>query len=375
MGKFLVNILRLTGKELRSFKADPIMIVLIVFVFTVVIPVVSNAISTEIEEVAVAVVDEDRSLLSRQIAEVIAPPLFLPAQSLGSDQVASAMSQGEFVLVVEIPPGFEADIMSGRGATLLVLVDATAVAHAGNGAAYLQALITEEITKHLAGNEAAAPGLARIVFRTQYNPNTSSIWFASVTQLMNNITILTMIIAGAALIREQERGTLEHLLVVPVTAHQIVISKIIANGLIVLVGAILCLVFLIQGVLGVPIAGSVPLFLLGTTIYTVSIASLGILLATVSGSMARFGLLATPVIVVMMLLSGGFTPMESMPLWTQYVAHFVSPAPHFVSFSQAVLYRGAGIAFVWPQLAAFVAFGALYYVIALSQFRKLLLSV
>ena len=216
--------------------------------------------------------------------------------------------------------------------------------------------------------------LARIVFRTQYNPNTSSIWCASVAQLMNYITILTMIIAGAALIREQERGTSEHLLVVPVTAHQIVISKILANGRIVLVGAILCLIFLIQGALGVPIAGSVMLFLFGPTVYTVSIASLGILLATVSGFMARFGLLATPVIVVMLLLSGGFTPMESMPLRTQYVVHFVGPAPHFVSFSQAVLHRGTDVAFVWPQITAFAVFGAIYYAITLSQFRKLLLS-
>jgi len=375
MRRALLNTLRLTGKELRSIRADPIMIILIVFVFVIAIPVVSKSISTEIRDVAVAVVDEDHSTLSRRMTDAIQPPLFLPAQQIGPEEANDALNKGRVVLVAVFPPGLEADLRAGRDATVQILVDATSVAHAGNGAAYLQQVLSQEAAKALSGNGGSAAGLADLVFRTRFNPNLSGIWFASVTQLMNNITILTVILAGAALIRERERGTIEHLLVMPVTSHEIVISKIAATGFVIMLAAAFCLEVLIRGLMGVPVAGSATLFLIGTAAYTVSVASLGILLATLASSMAQFGLLVMPVIVVMMLVSGGLTPMESMPSWMQYASLTVSPAPHFISFSQAVLYRGTGIEFVWKEMGMFFLLGAVYYGLALSRFRKVLLNV
>mgnify|MGYP000359392060 CR=1 FL=1 len=370
---FLANMLRLTVKELRSIKADPIMLVLIGFVFTFVIPIVSDAISTEIKDVAVAIVDDDQSQLSARLAQAIQPPLFLPAQQIGIDQVNDALNRGKFVLVLIIPPAFEADLASALFPELQILVDATAVAHAGNSAAYLQQILSQEVALWLNGDGSNINALADVVFRTKFNPNTDPLWFSSITQLMNNITILTMILAGAALIRERERGTVEHLLVMPLSPHQIVISKIAANGLVVIVGAALCLFVVIRGFMGVPVSGSLPLFFAGTAIYTVSVASLGILLATNSASMAQFGLLAIPVIVVLMLLSGGFTPLESMPSWVLRLDQVISPAPHFVSFAQAVLYREAGLRHVWPELGLLLLQGAIYYIFAMALFRRMLL--
>ena len=374
MWQMLANTVYLTIKELRSIRADPIMLVLIGFVFTFVIPIVSDAISTEIKDVAVAVVDEDQSQLSAQLAEVIRPPLFLPAEHISEDQVANALNRGKYVLVLTIPPDFEADLVSGLQPELQLLVDATAIAHANNGAAYLQQLLSEGIARYLGRGISTSSSLVNVVFRTKFNPNTVALWFSSITQLMNNITILTMILAGAALIRERERGTVEHLLVMPVTPHQIVIAKIAANGFVVMVGAVFCLLLLIRGFMGVPVSGSLTLFFAGTAVYTVSVASLGILLATNAASMAQFGLLAMPVIVVLMLLSGGFTPLESMPDWILVLDQLISPAPHFVSFAQAVLYRNAGIVHVWRELTALLVLGLIYYVVAILQFRKMMLA-
>ena len=113
--------------------------------------------------------------------------------------------------------------------------------------------------------------------------------------------------------------------------------------------------------LGVPIAGSLTLFLAGATLYAVTVAALGILLGTIATTMGQFALLAAPVLLVMQLLSGGTTPMESMPVWLQYVMRIISPTPHFVAFSQAVLYRGADLSIVWPLLAAMAAIGSVYF--------------
>jgi len=288
--------------------------------------------------------------------------------------VDPAMNAGQFVFVVQVPPNFEADLTAGKEATILLEVDATAMAQAGNGSAYLQKVISNEISVFSEGRFASSSTDVDFVVRAKFNPNLDPVWFSAVMQVMNSIAMLTLILSGAALIRERERGTIEHLLVMPVTPGEITLSKIIANGMVIVVAAGLSLIFVVQWLLGVPIAGSLVLFLFGTAVYTLSIASLGILLGTFATSMGQFGLLAIPTLVVLMLLSGGMTPMESMPVWLQYTMKAISPAPHFVSFAQAVLYRGAGISVVWPQLLTFLALGTVYYAISLRRFRAVLLK-
>jgi ABC-2 type transport system permease protein len=159
----------------------------------------------------------------------------------------------------------------------------------------------------------------------------------------------------------------------PVTSAEIMISKVWANGLVIVVAAALSLTFIVQGLLQVPIAGSKTLFIAGAVIYLFSITSLGILLATMARSMPQFGLLAIPVFVVMNLLSGSTTPQESMPAWLQAIMQ-ASPSTHYVSFSQAVLYRGAWIDIVWPQMLTMAAIGCVFFAVALFRFRKTIVS-
>ena len=147
------------------------------------------------------------------------------------------------------------------------------------------------------------------------------------------------------------------------------LAKVWANGLVVLIGAALALWLMVHGLLGVPIAGSVPLFLVGTILYLASATSLGILLATLARSMPQFGLLFILVVLPMIILSGGNTPLESMPEGLQrFMEAF--PSTHFVWFAQAILYRGAGFNVVWPDFAAVAGIGALFFAVALLRFRK-----
>jgi ribosome-dependent ATPase len=180
---------------------------------------------------------------------------------------------------------------------------------------------------------------------------------------------LVALLLGAALIREREHGTIEHLLVMPLTPTEILLAKVWANGLVIVVATSLSLRLVVQWWLELPIVGSISLFLAGVVIYLFSVTSLGIFLATLARSMPQFALLALPVFIVMNLLSGGTTPIESMPQILQMVMQFL-PSTHFVSFAQAILYRGAGFDIVWPEFAATAAIGAVFFGGALARFRK-----
>ncbi|SEK48046.1 ABC-2 type transport system permease protein [Roseovarius nanhaiticus] len=373
MRQWLANVYRLGVKELRSLRADPVLLVLIAYVFSVAVYAVATGARLEVINASVAYVDLDRSDLSGRIIGAILPPEFDTPEEIPATDIAKVMDSGEFVFVLSFPPRFEADVLAGLQPSLQLNVDATAMVQAGNGAVFLQQIITGEITKFVARSDEASASSIDIVVTAQFNPNLQSTWFASVMQVINNITILSVLLTGAAMIREREHGTIEHLLVMPVTPSEIMVAKIWANGLAIIIGAILSLWLVVQGILGVPIAGSISLFIAGSVLYLVSVTGLGILLATFTTSMAQFGLLALPVLVIMNLLSGSTTPMESIPLWLQYVMQ-AAPSTHFVAFAQAILYRGAGLEVVWADMALMTVLGAAFFVVALMRFRQTMAS-
>ena len=368
----LFNIYRLIWKELRSIRADPMMLILVVYTFSLAVYTVATGASTEAKDLTVGVVDEDRSDLSRNLLTALNPPLFKRSVVIAADEMDSDMNNGRLIFVLEIPPKFQSDLLTGRQTSLQLNVDATAMAQAGNGALYIQTIIAQEIANFRAGREAALSAPVNVVVHAKFNPNLYAYWFSSVMQVVNNITMLAVILTGAALIREREQGTVEHLLVMPVVPAEIMLSKIIANGLVILIAAILSLNLVVQWWLKVPIAGSLILFVAGATLYALTVASLGILLGTIASTMGQFALLAAPILLIMQLLSGGATPMESMPVWLQYVMQIISPTPHFVAFSQAVLYRGADLTIVWPLLVAMAVIGSVYFAFALLRFRRVI---
>src|SRR6516162_10082340 len=368
----VVNIFRLILKELRSIRADPVMLVLVVYTFSLAVYTVATGASTEAKDLPVGVVDEDRSDLSGRLVNALNPPLFKPPVLITANEIDANLNNERFIFVLDIPPSFESDLLAGRHASLQLNVDATAMAQAGNGAVYIQTIISQEVAKFLSGTEVAAKAPVDVVIHANFNPNLYASWFSSVMQVVNNITMLAVILTGAALIREIEHGTIEHLLVMPVVPPEIMWSKIIANGLVILIAADLSLLFVVQWLLRVPVAGSVALFLFGATLYAITVAALGILMATITSTMGQFALLAAPTLLVVQLLSGGVTPMESEPIWLQHVMRIICPTPHFVAFSQAVLYRGADFSIVWPELVAMAAIGSVYFVGSLHRFRRVI---
>jgi ABC-2 type transport system permease protein len=367
------NVYRLGIKELFSLRRDAALVFLIVYAFTYAIYAPARQASTEVYNAAVAIVDEDGSPLSRRIRDALLPPRFLPPTPLTVQEIDAAMDTGRYTFVLDIPPDFQTNVVRGRRPTMQLNVDATAITQAGMGAAYIQSIIAQELTAFLGGAAIASPPVALVV-RAQFNPNLEVSPFMAVVQLVNSITLIAMFLAGAALIREREHGTIEHLLVMPLTPTEIMLAKIWANGLVIVVAAALSLRLVVQGWLGLAIAGSMALFVAGVVIYLFAVASLSIFLATLARSMPQFALLAFPVFIIMNLLSGGNTPLDSMPPFLQTVMQG-SPSTHFVRVAQAILYRGAGFDIVWREFAATAAIGAACFVGALLRFRKALTAM
>jgi ABC-2 type transport system permease protein len=371
MRQWILNVARLSMKELRSLFGDVPLMALIIFAFTIAIYSTAKGVKAEVANASVGIIDSDQSALSRRLRDAIRAPYFKTPQDITHQEAGPALDRSDLIFVIDIPPRFEADVLAGRSPAIQVIVDATAMTQAGLGVVYLNEIFMKELLDffHQQGIETILP--APPVMRLLFNPNNQSHWFTSIMQIVTNVTVLAIILVGAAVIREREHGTIEHLLVMPVRPSEIAMAKILANGGVILLAVAMSLWLVVHLWLGVPLAGSVPLFLCGTALYLFAVTALGILLATTASSMPQFGLLAAPVYVVLYLLSGAATPVESMPELIQSIVQ-ISPTTQFVKFTQAVLYRGAGLDIVLRQLLAVAAAGAVFLFIALTRFRSML---
>jgi ABC-2 type transport system permease protein len=365
----LLNIFWLGLKELRSLGSDLVMMFFVAYAFTGTIYVQATGTSSEVNNASIAFVDENNSALSKELINAFYPPRFQTPETIAAADVETTMDEGRFMFVVVIPPRFETDLRAGRHPDIQLNIDATAMQQAAIGAGYIKSIINARISSFFRRTDASAPDPVNLVVRRLFNPNGEASWFASVVGIINQVTLLTVILTGAAVIREREHGTLEHLLVMPLTAFEIAMAKVWANSLVILVATALSLYLVVMTVLQVPFAGSVTLWFSGVLLYLFSATALGLFLGTISRSMAQFALLLILVVLVLQLLSGGSTPVESQPIWLQYMTFFL-PSRHFVSFSQKVIYRGGGISAVWPQFLMVSVIGLGFFIYSLALFRK-----
>ncbi len=365
----LLNILWLGWKEIRSLLSDTVMVVFVAYAFTLAIYIQATGTSSEVNNASIGFVDEDGSALSKELFNAFYPPRFKYPRLISVGDVQPEMDRGRLMFVVSIPPRFEHDLRSGRNPEIQVNIDATAMQQAGIGAGYIRNIINDRVSSFLKRSEVTPVLPVNLVVRKLFNPNGISSWFKSVVAIINQISLLTVVLTGAAVIREREHGTLEHLLVMPLTAFEIAMAKVWANSVVILIATAASLLLIVNMALKVPFAGSVTLWFIGVGLYLFFATALGIFLGTISRSMAQFALLIILVIVVLQMLSGGSTPVESQPRWLQYMTYLL-PARHFVSFSQVIVYRGGGLGAVWRQFLMVTAVGLGFFLYSLGLFRK-----
>tara|TARA_R110002072_G_scaffold4543_8_gene31670 strand:- start:4521 stop:5645 length:1125 start_codon:yes stop_codon:yes gene_type:complete len=365
----LKNIFWLGTKEFRSFFSDAVLVILLIWSFTLSIYSEATGSSESVNNASIGIVDEDRSALSQKIATALYPPYFRIPVEIQANEIDAMMDQSRYMFVLVIPRRFEADLRMGRTPTVQLNIDATAVAQAGLGAEYLQNIIEREVMHYLQLFGDEYEPMVGLTTRRAFNANGSDTWFFAINAILNNLSILTIILTGAALLREREHGTIEHLLVMPLTPFQIALAKVWANGLVILIGFALSMFFMVEGLLDVPIAGSRLLLLLGATVYLFAAAAIGILLGTLARTMAQFALLIMLTIMPMMMLSGGMSPIENQPDFLRPITWFL-PSRHFMAFSQAVIFRGATLEAVWPVLATMAGLGFAFFAASLMLFRR-----
>ncbi|HOW58372.1 MAG TPA: ABC transporter permease [Candidatus Omnitrophota bacterium] len=365
----LLNIFWLGLKEIRSLISDKVMLLFVIYAFTMAVYIQATGTSNEVNNASIAFVDEDNSALSKELFNAFYPPRFQIPKKINAHEVETAMDKGQFMFVVVIPPQFESDLRAGRNPEIQINIDATAMQQASIGTNYIKNIINKRISNFLKRTDEKTTMPVNLIVRKLFNPNGVSSWFLSVVAIINQISLLTIVLTGAAVIREREHGTLEHLLVMPLTAFEIAMAKVWANGLVILIATAVSLFGVVEMALKVPFAGSHLLWFFGVILYLFFATALGIFLGTISRSMAQFALLIILVILMLMLLSGGSTPVESQPEWLQRLTFFL-PSRHFVSFSQVIIYRGGGLNAVWSQFLMVSAMGLGFFIYSLALFRK-----
>ena len=369
MKTHVLNIWRLGVKELWSLLRDPMMLVLIAYTFTLSVYTAATAMPETLHNAPISIVDEDRSPLSQRIVSAFYPPHFAPPRMVTLDEVDAGMDAGQYTFSLNIPPNFQRDVLAGRPAEVQLNVDATRMTQAFSGSGSVQQIVLAEVNEFAQRYRGASAPPVDLALRARFNPALEKSWFGALMEIINNVTMLSIILTGAALIREREHGTIEHLLVMPVTPAEIMLAKVWSMGAVVLGAAALSLIFVVRGALGVPIEGSILLFLAGASLHLFATTSMGIFMATLSRTMPQFGLLLILTLLPLQLLSGGVTPRESMPGFVQDIM-LAAPTTHFVELGQAILYRGAGIDVVWKPFLFLLLIGSALFALSLGRFRK-----
>jgi ABC-2 type transport system permease protein len=367
----LANIYRLGIKELWSLYRDPVMLILIAYTFTVSVYTAATAMPETLHSAPIAIVDEDGSALSERIVTAFYPPRFAKPALVTVREMDPGMDAGLYTFGLDIPPHFQRDVLAGRAPAIQLNVDATRMSQAFSGSGYVQQIVTGEVDEFVRRYRATTTLPVDLAVRVRFNPALEKSWFGGLMEIINNVTMLSIVLTGAALLREREHGTIEHLLVMPVTPTEIMLAKLWSMALVVLAAAACSLLFVVQKLLHVPIEGSIALFLTGAALCLFATCSMGIFMATLARTMPQFGLLLILTLLPLQMLSGGMTPRESMPRIVQDLM-LAAPTTHFVELGQAILYRGAGIGVVWKPFACLLVIGSLLFVMAQHRFRKTL---
>lgn len=366
--RFASDILAMMRKEWRVLLGEPVMIGLLIYAFAFAVLLAGSTQGGSVRNASVGIVDQDHSPLSERIGLVLRRPFFVPPLLLDASEVDLAMTQGRITFALQIPPHFTADLLAGRKPKLELLVDATAMTQAFIGAGYIDTFVRDEIADYLRGRMPTSAAQPEANVRARFNPNLDGSRFGGIMELAQMITLIGIVLTGAAVLRERERGTLEHLLVLPIRASAILLSKILANVVVILICVSLSLRLVVEGALGIPVIGSIPLYMFGAGLYMFSVTATGVFLALAVRSTQEFGLVCLIVIMPMMVLSGVMTPIENMPWYLKWLMT-VLPSPHFVQFAADVAFRGADLSIVWPALLTMAGIGLAFMSGAVAVFR------
>lgn len=333
--------------------------------------VLGNAATFTITRTRVVVVDHDRSAVSRALVDRLgAGGQFAVVAVTSSPAVAEqALRTRHAAMVVEVPPRLEARLRREGAAPVLLAVNAEEGAVAGLVSGYAQRIVAD-LARELAADAGARParGTLAVSARRWYNPTRDYHHYMVPGIIVSLITIIATLVTAQNVARERELGTLEQLHVTPLTRAQFMAGKLLPGwllGMALFVGAMA----LGRAVFGIPVRGNPLIVVAGAAVYLVVALGIGLLVSTVTRTQQQTMFVSFFILTLYLLMSGLFTPLESMPGWAQGVAA-ATPVRHFVWVMRAVLVRGAGVAEVWRTIAGLGVAGAAVLSLAVWRHHK-----
>lgn len=365
----------MTGKELLQLGRDTLLVVAVLYLFTLDV-MMAGGVKMDLNQGAVMVYDADHSMASRELSYRFQPPYFkLGGEIFDRKEGIKLLDQGRALVVLDIPAQFQRDLLKGKPTSVQVQVDASNTVLGTLGANYSAQIIGQygfdAALRRIGMTEESLTGVPMLVdsHRVWYNPNQKDAWFMSISELLTVITILAMMLPAAAAVREKERGTIEQLLVSPLSPIQVLLPKVIAMTLVILLGTALSVAAVLHGYFHVPIKGSLVLFFAVTALYTFAMSGLGLFISTLSRNLAQAVMLTIMIMMPIILLSGAWTPPEAMPSGIRQ-AMYASPLYYYIEMAYGILLKGAGLDILWDSLLGLIVLGSLIFTFGAWRFKR-----
>lgn len=365
-----MRLLALVGKELRTFVRDPALVFVVVFIFVIHPYQSATEVTGGVNNYPVAIYDLDRSQESAAFAEKLRPPSFVLRRRIRSDrEITPLLERDEVSMVIVIPEGFARRMHRAEPAAIQVISDGTYSPISQRAGAYVtaiaQAFALEQ--QHAPRHHAGLPVVdARV--RIRYNPTLQAEWPQSLDMLLMGITLISILLPAAFMVREKEQGTIEQLLVSPLRPWEITMSKLLPM-MFVATAATLASLGVLVWAFGLPVRGSLALFVVATALTVFSMGGLGLVIATVTRTLPSAMILAFMLIIAIQFLSGSITPVEAMPAWQYYVT-FLSPQRYFLTIGYGILLKGASLATLWRDFLGLVLVGGGMFILGARRFQR-----
>ena len=366
----------MTRKEMLQLFRDVPIVVFLVYSFTLAIYITGNGLRSQLHNASLAVYDADHSFSSRELIHKFQAPFFrLEGEIADPQEGLRLLDRGNAMAILEIPPRFHELLVAGESTAVQLLVDTTNSPQGLSAASYAARIVAQlgqKITLARVGSsEESSQNLPVIEsdHRVWYNPDQNEAWFESTSHLLRQITIFAILLPAAALVREKERGTVEQLLVSPLTPLQIMLPKVLSMTVVILCATAVGLFGVMQPVFGVPIKGSIVLFFGLTALFVFTTAGMGLAAATLARNQAQVGMLTLFTVAPMLLLSGLMAPLEAMPEWVRHLM-VLSPLRYFIEITNGILLKGAGLKILWDSVLAMAVLGAALFGFGMWRFRR-----
>jgi len=372
-----MNLIRLMiWKEFAHIRADKFSVRLMIFPVFVMMFVLGYALTTEVKNIAVTMVDQSATPESRSLTETIRSNyLFRWNQpSATVEEARRRLDKGEVRAVLVIPPGFARDLKAADGARVQLLVDGQDANSANVSRGYLSAIISRWGMQRFAHDcEAEGIRVESLIPVTVspvilFNPLLKSTWYMVPALVVILVTIITGLLSGLSIVKEKEAGTLEQLMVTPLEPYHVIVGKTVPY---MLIGIAEMCVFLLFAVLWfrIPFRGNFFELLLFGLVYMMSSLGIGILTSTIARTPQQVLFLVWFIMIFFILLSGFFIPIDNMPQWVRNISR-VNPVRYFMFAVREMFLKGSGLTDLWRELLSMFVIGITVFGASVTLFHR-----